>query len=215
MTEPEKFKLKDIFWGIIVPLLVGILIIALPTFLGPGAKHLFGEMSPIPIILTYGFAQMLVLGIPLLLGLGWNKWAGGAAGFVMGSVFYLASAGLYSLDYNYYGQPQWNFFRDVSMLGYIVNAILIGYIAGALSKGSSSFKRMLGASLTASLLTGIFQYVLNFTVASEPARNMTIADPPYSFFLTIVPQIALAIIVPVIAKISYGSEYLPGSRRGY
>ena len=215
MTETGKLKLNDIIWGIIIPLLVGILIIALPTFLGPGAKHLFGEMSPIPVILTFGLAQMVVLGIPLLLGLGWNKWAGGAAGFLMGSVFYLAYAGLFSLDYNYYGQSQWNFFRDASMLGYIVNAILIGYIAGALSKGSSSFKRMLGASLTASIITAVFQWILNATVALEPARNMTIADPPYSFFLMIVPQIALAIIIPIIAKISYGSEFLPGSRRGY
>ena len=215
MTETGKLKLNDITWGIIIPLLVGILIIALPTFLGPGAKHLFGEMSPIPVILTFGLAQMVVLGIPLLLGLGWNKWAGGAAGFLMGSVFYLAYAGLFSLDYNYYGQSQWNFFRDASMLGYIVNAILIGYIAGALSKGSSSFKRMLGASLTASIITAVFQWILNATVALEPARNMTIADPPYSFFLMIVPQIALAIIIPIIAKISYGSEFLPGSRRGY
>ena len=59
MTEPEKFKLRDVFWSLILPLLVGILIIALPTLIGPGAKHLFGEESPIPIILTFGFAQML------------------------------------------------------------------------------------------------------------------------------------------------------------
>ena len=45
--------------------------------------------------------------------------------------------------------------------------------------------------------------------------NMAIADPPYSFFLTVVPQIALAVIVPIIAKTSYGSEFLPGSRHGY
>ena len=44
---------------------------------------------------------------------------------------------------------------------------------------------------------------------------MAIADPPYSFFLTVVPQIALAVIVPIIAKTSYGSEFLPGSRHGY
>jgi hypothetical protein len=44
---------------------------------------------------------------------------------------------------------------------------------------------------------------------------MTIADPPYSFFLTVVPQITFATIVLIIAKISYGSEFLPSSRQGY
>ena len=39
---------------------------------------------------------MIVLGIPLVLGLLWNKWAGGAAGFITGGAYYLASAGLYT-----------------------------------------------------------------------------------------------------------------------
>ena len=39
---------------------------------------------------------MIVLGIPLVLGLLWNKWAGGAAGFITGGLYYVASAGLYT-----------------------------------------------------------------------------------------------------------------------
>ena len=39
---------------------------------------------------------MIVLGIPLVLGLLWNKWAGGAAGFIMGGMYYVASAGQYN-----------------------------------------------------------------------------------------------------------------------
>ena len=44
---------------------------------------------------------MIVLGIPLVLGLLWNKWAGGAAGFIMGGIYYVASAGLYNGYYAY------------------------------------------------------------------------------------------------------------------
>ena len=39
---------------------------------------------------------MIILGIPLVLGLLWNKWAGGAAGFVMGGIYYVANAGQYN-----------------------------------------------------------------------------------------------------------------------
>jgi hypothetical protein len=175
-------------------------------------------MSPVPIILTYGLASMLVLGVPLLLGLIWNKWAGGCAGFLMGSIYYVANAAMYSLDYNYYGQPQWNFFRDVSMIGYIVNAILIGYIAGALNHKSYKFKRMLGASLTASIATGVIQFILNYQLALEPSRSMAIADPVYSFFLNVggmIPMLIIGFVIPVIAKFFMLFGVYPGGPGGH
>ena len=61
-----------------------------------GSYHILGAGNVIGVILTTGFAQMIVLGIPLVLGLLWNKWAGGAAGFIMGGMYYVASAGLYT-----------------------------------------------------------------------------------------------------------------------
>ena len=45
---------------------------------------------------------MIILGIPLVLGLLWNKWAGGAAGFIMGGLYYVASAGQYTSLYAVY-----------------------------------------------------------------------------------------------------------------
>ena len=57
--------------------------------------------------------------------------------------------------------------------------------------------------------------VLNYTVALEPASNVTLTDPPYSFFLVIAPQIALVVITQIIAKIAYRSEFLPGQQAHY
>lgn len=217
MTETPKFKLSDILYAVVIPVIVGIIIIALPSIVGPGAKHLLGEGSPIPIILTVGFAQMLVLGIPLLLGLVWNKWAGGASGFLMGSIWYLANAGTYNGDFIAAGVTQFNLYRDISFVAYIVMAILIGYMGGALNNRSLNFKRMLGASLTASIITAVFQWILNMTVSLPPLQAMAVGSPPSfdaqftSFYLVMVPQIALAVIIPIIAKVMTWYGLAPSS----
>ena len=101
-TEP--FKIKDILYGLVVPILVAILILLFPTVIrsaldgffpppdmmtgDPGSPYAF-----ITVIFTHGFALMVMFGVPLILGLIWNKWAGGAAGFIMGTLLYLANAG--------------------------------------------------------------------------------------------------------------------------
>jgi hypothetical protein len=210
--ETPKFKLSDIFYAVIIPLILVLLIYLLAYYVNPGGtKHvlgLAGTGGTIAVIFTQGFAQMIVLGIPLVLGLIWNKWAGGAAGFITGGMYYLASAGLYTGYYETSGH--YNFFGDLSMLGYLVCAIIIGYMAGALNNGSSSFKRMLGAGLTAALIVATLQAYFNYTLSLSPAMTMNhdnwaiktfgIAGL-YGFTLAFVPSIALGIIVPVIAKV--------------
>ncbi len=95
--ETPKFKLADIFNGIIIPIILVLLIFFLAIYVNvSGTYHILGATNTIAVILTSGFAQMIVLGIPLVLGLLWNKWAGGAAGFIMGGMYYVASAGLYN-----------------------------------------------------------------------------------------------------------------------
>jgi len=217
LTEPEKFKISDILYGIVVPIIVAIIIIALPVVIGPGVSHALGSASPIPFIITYGFAQMLTLAVPLVLGLLWNKWAGGAAGFIVGSLYYVAYAGLFSIDYTIAPQASgmpWNFFRDTSVLGYIINGILIGYMAGALNNRSTNFKRMLGAGLTASLITAVIQYLLNYYIALDPARNMTTGllavDPVQAMIIAFLPNVLVGIIVPLIAKVMTWYGLMPG-----
>lgn len=213
--ETEKFKLKDIFGAIIIPLILVLLIYVLAIYVNvTGQHHVLGEANVIAVILTSGFAQMIILGIPLVLGLLWNKWAGGAAGFIMGSIYYVASAGQYNGVYASAGVTTYNFFGDISMLFWIVYGVIIGYMAGALTNGSTSFKRMLGAGLTSSIIVAVIQAYLNYTISLEPARNMAqqswVTDPVLAFVVAFVPGIALGVIVPILAKVMtwYGIQPL-------
>ncbi len=204
--EPEKFKLSNLIDGIAIPIILVILIFALAVYVNPtGSYHVFGEANVISVILTQGFTQMLVLGVPLVLGLLWNKWAGGAAGFITGGMYYVASAGQYNGIYAGYGITTYNFFGDISMLFYLVNAVIIGYMAGSLNSGSMSFKRMLGAGLTASIITAVIQAFMNYNLALEPGRMMAqdswATDPVLAVVVNFVPSIALGIIVPILGKV--------------
>lgn len=206
--ETGKFKLADIFAGIIIPMVLVLLIYVLAVYVNPsGPNHVLGVSGlagTIGVILSQGFAQMIVLGIPLVLGLLWNKWAGGAAGFIMGGMYYVASAGLYT---GYYAgsSPSYNFYGDVSILFWLVNAVIIGYMAGALTGGSTNFKRMLGAGLTSSIIVAVIQAYMNYSISLKPSRDMAqgswVADPVNAFIIAFVPGIALGVIVPIIAKV--------------
>jgi hypothetical protein len=216
LTEPEKLTLNGILWGLVIPLIIGIVIVLFPAVLRPALDSWFPPAtmenpngSPyafLTVIFTHGFALMVVLGVPLFLGLNWSKVAGGAAGFVTGTLYYLAFAG-YNIQYsiiNYGSSP--NLYADPSFIGaYIVGGILIGYIAGALNNKSFSLKRKLGASLTAALTVGVFTFILNYTVSF--AAWMTQGDPGFALFTTMLPMIILGIIVPIISKITAGGEF--------
>ena len=90
----NKSILSTIIDGIVIPLILVLLIFVLAVYVNPGGAYaVLGADNVIAVILTSGFAEMIILGIPLVLGLLWNKWAGGAAGFIMGGMYYLASAG--------------------------------------------------------------------------------------------------------------------------
>lgn len=198
--------MSDIFGGIIIPIILVILIYVLAVYVNVGGiYHVLGATNVIGVILVNGFAQMIILGIPLVLGLLWNKWAGGAAGFVMGGIYYVANAGQYNGLYASQGVTTYNFFGDISMLFYLVNAVIIGYMAGALNNGSTNFKRMLGAGLTAAIITAVIQLYMNYTISLEPARQMAqnswVVDPVLAVVTNFVPSIALGVIVPILAKV--------------
>jgi len=214
--EAPKFKLADIFGGLVIPIILVVLIYVLAVYVNPsGQYHVLGEAGltgTVAVILTQGFLQMIVLGIPLVLGLLWNKWAGGAAGFIMGGLYYVAAAGQYNGIYAGFGVTTYNFFGDVSMIFYCVNAILIGYIAGSLANGNTNFKRMIFAGLTAALITAVIQAIMNYYVSLEPARGMAqglwATDLGQAVLINFVPSIALGVIVPILAKVMtwYGMQ---------
>ena len=207
--EQQKFKIGNVLNGIIIPIILVVLIYVLAVYVNPsGTYHVLGEADiggTVAVILTQGFAQMIVLGVPLVLGLLWNKWAGGAAGFIMGGMYYVAAAGQYNGLYSSMGVTQYNFFGDISMLFYLVNAVIIGYMAGALTNGSTNFKRMLGAGLTAAIFTAIVLGFMNYYVSFEPARGMAqglwTLDIGQALLINFVPSIALGVIVPILAKV--------------
>jgi hypothetical protein len=216
----NKFKLADIFGGVIIPLILVLLIFIFAVYLNVGGQnHILGTDNIIAVILVSGFAQMIILGIPLVLGLLWNKWAGGCAGFVMGGLYYVASAGQYNGLYQSLGVTQYNFFGDVSMLFYMVNAIVIGYMAGALNNGSTNFKRMIFSGLTASIIVAVIQAYLNVTVALEPGRNMAISswntDLGLAIITNFLPGILLGVIVPILAKVMTWYGLQPQKHAGY
>ncbi len=211
----NKLNLSVIFGGIIIPIILVILIYVLAVYVNVGGiYHVLGATNVVGVILVNGFAQMIILGIPLVLGLLWNKWAGGAAGFVMGGIYYVANAGHYNGLYASQGVTTYNFFGDISMLFYLVNAVIIGYMAGALNNGSTNFKRMLGAGLTAAIITAVIQLYMNYTISLEPARQMAqnswVVDPVLAVVTNFVPSIALGVIVPILAKVMtwYGIQPL-------
>jgi hypothetical protein len=212
--------MKDVGYGLVIPVLVGLLVVAFPAIFRPALDAAFpppnmitgaagSSLAVLTTILTHGFALILVFAIPVVLGLVWNRWAGGAAGFLMGTLYYVAFAG-YTITSNMLTFAQIdpasafayskNLYADPSFIGdYIVGGVLIGYIAGALCNGSSNFKRMLGAGLTAALTVGILTFVFNYTVSY--GAWMTQADPLYALFTTMLPLIILGIIAPIISKV--------------
>ena len=206
MTEENKLTLNGVLWGVVIPVIIGIVIILFPTAIGPALNSAFppdSDLSYIPQILTHGFAVMAMFGVPLFVGLTWSKWAGGVAGFLCGTLYYLGYAGYYTAVIGF--NVDFNMYRDPSFIGnYIVGGILIGYIAGALSNKSFRIKRMLGAALTATIIVGVFQFVLNYTVSF--AAYMTQNDPLFALFATMLPMIILGILVPIVARISAGGE---------
>ena len=209
MEEPGKITINGILWGLVIPLIIGIVIIAIPALLRPALDTWFPAGDPLTgegaspyafltVIFTHGLALMVVMGVPLFLGLNWSKYAGAAAGFVTGTLYYLSYAGyniMYTIN-NYVNSSMAgasveelkaflastpNLYRDPSFIGdYILAAILIGFIAGALNSKSFHFKRKLAW--------------------------MTTSNPGFALFTVMLPLIILGIIVPIISRITAGGE---------
>jgi len=183
----KEWKLNDIIWGIIIPLLIALLVMAFPVFIGPGLHNVNTTLEQ---IFVSGLEEaILIVAFPMMLGLLWNQWAGGACGFLLGSLYSLATFQMYGLS----GANQ--FF----LLGYVMSGMLIGYMAGALNKGSFSFRRMAVAGFITAVIGGLFLY-LTFLMPGQPI-NMAAPDYAYSLFLTIVPRIIYGILVPFLASI--------------
>ncbi len=180
----RQVTLKDILYGVVVPFIVGLVILAFPL-----SQPLLRQINPALIgILVFGFEeQILIVAVPMLFGLMWSRWAGGASGFLLGSI--------YALWYSIYGIRTQGWTSDISLLGYCVSGMLIGYVAGALNKQSHTFSRMLFSGIVAGVAGALFLWIPLQLSAFHAVTG------PFGFFITITPRITFGIIIPVFAKI--------------
>lgn len=171
----KKGKVSELLFGIVVPSLVALLIIA------------FGMVStPSLVGLKYPLLEAIVIvGVPMLIGLIWNRWAGGASGFLLGSLYVL-----YYSDQLYASQGR----ADISLLGNLVSAMLIGYIAGALSKRSTSYRRMLTAGVIAGIMGAL---IVIFVGLFSPILGEASVS---GVLLAFLPRVLAGVIVPFIAR---------------
>ena len=177
----KEWNRNDIIYGVIAPLLVVLLIVGiskLGSLFGGGFGIIFG--------ITMEIEELVVIaGVPLVLGLVWNRWAGGASGFLLGSIYALYWA---------------NSFHGIQgsgtvLLAYILSAMLIGYMAGALSKRSENFIRLLISGVVAGTIGGLVLFGV-FQLSS--ANVVTGID---GFLLTVLTRTACGALVAVIAKV--------------
>jgi hypothetical protein len=176
----KEWSRSDLIYGIIIPILVVLLIVGISQL-----GRLFGGGFSIVTGLTMEIQELLLItAIPLTLGLVWNRWAGGASGFLMG-MFYMF----------YWADP----LRSMRgsgpiLLAYILSPMLIGYMAGALNKHSENFRRILIVGLVATTVGGIMLFGI-FQLSS-----VNVVTGAEGFLLTVLPRMLVAVVVAVVAK---------------
>jgi hypothetical protein len=197
MSSWTDWNLNDIIWGIIIPLIVAFVIIIFPLELAPILLEIDPSYTLNAIVVDGLGEAILTVGIPLFAGLIWNKFAGGAAGFLLGSIYALFSNDsiVWGISQGWY-MPTGMFAADIANLGYVVSAMLIGYMAGALNRGSYSFRRMLVASLIAAVIVGFFQLW-----TASLSITMMVQDYVYSGFLIMLPKLIYAVIIPIFVTV--------------
>lgn len=182
----KHWSRNDIIYGIIAPVLVILLIVAISQ-LGRLLDNGYGIFTGLTMELQ---ELVIIVAVPLTLGLVWNQWAGGASGFLLGSIYALYWADSYHspMAGNIQG-------AGTVLLAYILSAMLIGYMAGALNKRSENFLRMLISAATAATIGGV---VLFAVFQLSPANVVHGID---GLLLTVLSRMACGLIIPVIAKV--------------
>ncbi len=177
----KEWNRDDIIYGIVAPILV-MLLIVLVSKLGA----LFGGGFGVTYGITMDVEELTVIaGVPMVLGLVWNRWAGGASGFLLGSIYALYWA---------------NSFHGIRgsgtvLLAYILSAMLIGYMAGALNKRSDNFFRMVISGVIAGTIGGLMLFGI-FQLSSANVVTGT-----EGFLLTVLTRTGVGVVVAIVAKI--------------
>ena len=198
MASWTEWKLSDLIYGIILPVIAAFLIIIFPTTIA----ELLLEVDPsfgLNAILVDGLGEaLLVTAIPLFAGLIWNKWAGGGAGFLLGSIYALYVNDVYAayVAMGYIEMSAGFMVQEITNLGFVVSAMLVGYISGALNRGSYSFRRMLVSALIAGAIASAFQL---WAGVISPISMAT--DIPYVGFTILLPKLIYGLIIPIFVTL--------------
>ena len=169
-----KGKTADVIFGVAVPSIVALIIVVAAALLPAsltGLKYILLE-------------AVVVIAVPMLIGLVWNQWAGGSAGFLLGSLY-----ALYFSDQLYMSQGS----GDIILLGNLVSAMLMGYIAGALNKRSDKYRDLLVAGLASGIMGSLI-----VVLASQFSPTLKIGTAGIA--LVFLPRILAGFLVPLIAK---------------
>jgi hypothetical protein len=195
----KEWNRSDIKYGIIVPVIV-VLVIAGLSWVGSFLMRsggMTGSSGIIIGIISTIEELTITVAVPLLLGLVWNRWAGGASGFLMGTVWsmwYAVKYGLYSGFAG--GQSARAFNLGPTLLGWVLSAMLIGYMAGALNKHSQNFRRMLIVGIGTTAVGGFFLLGM-FQLSPSNVVPFDFSG----FALNVATRIAAGALVAIIAKV--------------
>ena len=203
--EWKDWNRSDVIYGIVVPLVVVLVIVGL-SLLGSFLMRAGGMGSSMGVVIGImsGIEEMVVIvGVPLLLGLVWNQWAGGASGFLLGAIYsmwYAVQYGLYSGSFR--GSESINL--GPTLLGWVLSAMLIGYMAGALNKRSENLRRMLIVGMATTAVGGFFLLGM-FQLSPSNVVPLDFAG----FAINVATRIATGAIVAIIAKVFmwYGVDF--------
>jgi hypothetical protein len=181
----KDLKLKDILFSIILPIIVVLVIIWFP--LNERWLSSLGFGGALQGIFVFGVQEVImIVAIPMMVGLLWNKWAGGATGFMLGSI--------YALWYGLFGSMSPGWVHNLSLLGYLLSSMLIGYMAGALNQKSTKLSRLLFSGFVAALAGGLFLFL------TDQLSTPVYVSGSYGFFVTMTPRLVFGIVTPLIVK---------------
>jgi hypothetical protein len=187
----KDWNRSDIICGIAVPIIVVLVIVGLSQV---GSLFERGSYGIITGIISEIEEMVIIVGVPLLLGLVWNRWAGGASGFLLGSIYAIWFAVKYGA-FSYGTFPRGVSGFGPTILGWVLSAMLIGYMAGALNKRSENFLRMVITGVISTTVGGVFLFGM-FQLSSS---NVMIGVD--AFLLTVLTRTAAGVIIPIIAKV--------------
>ncbi len=196
----KEWNRSDVLYAIIFPLVVVLVIAGLSVLSSylMSSGGMSGSSGLIIGVISEIEEIVITVAIPLLLGLVWNRWAGGTSGFMLGTLWSMWYAVKYGLYTGSTFRAAGGIHLGPTLLGWVLSAMLIGYMAGALNKGSENFRRMLIAAVISTTVGGFFLLgMFQLSPSNVVPFELT------SIAITVLTRVAAGVIIAVIAKVFF------------